>query len=36
MIKAIHDKGYETTLNLMSISVVPEHELDEALEILAN
>jgi 4-hydroxy 2-oxovalerate aldolase len=35
MIKAIHDKGYETTLNLMSISVVPDHELDEALEILA-
>jgi 4-hydroxy 2-oxovalerate aldolase len=23
MIKAIHDKGYETTLNLMAISVVP-------------
>jgi 4-hydroxy 2-oxovalerate aldolase len=35
MIKACHDKGYETTLNLMSISVVPESELDEALEILA-
>jgi 4-hydroxy 2-oxovalerate aldolase len=35
MIKAIHDKGYETTLNLMSISVVPDHELDEALEILS-
>ncbi|HVN71457.1 MAG TPA: aldolase catalytic domain-containing protein [Desulfomonilia bacterium] len=34
MIKAIHDKGYETTLNLMAISVVPEHELDEALEML--
>jgi len=34
MIKAIHDKGYETTLNLMAISVVPEHELDEALELL--
>ena len=35
MIKAAHDKGYETTLNLMSVSVVPEHELDEALAILA-
>ena len=35
MIKVIHDKGYETTLNLMAISVVHEHELDEALEILA-
>lgn len=34
MIKAIHDKGYETTLNLMSVSVVPESELDEALELL--
>jgi 4-hydroxy 2-oxovalerate aldolase len=35
MIKAAHDRGYETTLNLMSVSVVPEHELDEALEILS-
>jgi len=35
MIKAIHDKGYETTINLMAISVVQEHELDEALAILA-
>lgn len=35
MIKAIHDKGYETTLNLMSVSVVQEKELDEALDILA-
>jgi 4-hydroxy 2-oxovalerate aldolase len=34
MIKAIHDKGYETTINLMAISVVQEHELDEALDIL--
>jgi 4-hydroxy 2-oxovalerate aldolase len=34
MIKAIHDKGYETTLNLMSVSVVNEQELDEALELL--
>jgi 4-hydroxy 2-oxovalerate aldolase len=35
MIKAAHDKGYETTLNLMSVSAVHDHELDEALEILA-
>jgi 4-hydroxy 2-oxovalerate aldolase len=36
MIKAAHDKGYETSLNLMSVSVVHDHELDEALEILSN
>ena len=35
MIKACHDKGYETTVNLMAVSVVREEELDEALEILA-
>ena len=35
MIKAIHDKGYETTVNLMAVSVVRENELDEALEILS-
>ena len=34
MIKAIHDQGYETTVNLMAISVVPEHELEEALALL--
>lgn len=34
MIQAIHDKGYETTINLMAISVVQERELEEALEIL--
>ncbi len=34
MIKDAHDKGYETTVNLMAISVVQEHELDEALDIL--
>jgi 4-hydroxy 2-oxovalerate aldolase len=34
MIKAIHDKGYETSVNLMAISVVNDSELDEALEIL--
>lgn len=35
MIKAIHDKGYETTINVMAASVVKEAELDEALELLA-
>lgn len=35
MIKAAHDKGYETTLNLMAVSVVNDHELDEALELLS-
>ena len=35
MIKAIHDKGYETTINVMAVSVVKEKELDEALEILS-
>jgi 4-hydroxy 2-oxovalerate aldolase len=31
-----HDKGYETTVNLMAASTVPERELDEGLEMLAN
>jgi len=35
MIKDAHDKGYETTLNLMAVSTVIERELDEALELLA-
>ncbi|MBN1438335.1 MAG: aldolase catalytic domain-containing protein [Anaerolineales bacterium] len=35
MIKAAHDKGYETTLNLMSVSIVHDRELEEALEILS-
>ncbi len=35
MIKACHDKGYQTSLNLMAISVVQDSELNEALEILA-
>lgn len=34
MIKDAHDKGYETTVNLMSISTVQERELDDALEAL--
>ncbi len=36
MIKDAHDKGYETTVNLMAVSIVNERELDEALELLAN
>jgi 4-hydroxy 2-oxovalerate aldolase len=35
MIKDAHDKGYETTLNLMAVSTIAESELDEALETLA-
>ncbi|MFC1866036.1 aldolase catalytic domain-containing protein [Chloroflexota bacterium] len=36
MIKDAHDKGYETTLNLMAVSTVDERELNGALELLAN
>ena len=36
MIKDANDKGYETTINLMAVSVVSERELDEALELLVN
>jgi len=35
MIKDAHDKGYETTINLMAISTVNEQELNEALGLLA-
>ncbi|MBN1868671.1 aldolase catalytic domain-containing protein [Candidatus Sumerlaeota bacterium] len=35
MAKDGHDKGYETTMNLMAISAVPEHELAPALEVIA-
>jgi len=35
MIKDAHDKGYETTVNLMAISIVQERALTEALELLA-
>jgi len=35
MIKDAHDKGYETTVNLMAISTVSDRELDEALNVLA-
>ncbi|MCX8132293.1 MAG: aldolase catalytic domain-containing protein [Clostridia bacterium] len=36
MIKDAHNKGYETTVNLMAISMVKEHELDEALQMLTS
>ena len=36
MVKDAHDKGYETTVNLMAVSTVQERELTEALELLAN
>lgn len=35
MINDAHDKGYETTLNLMAVSVVQDRELNDALEVLA-
>jgi 4-hydroxy 2-oxovalerate aldolase len=35
MIKDAHDKGYETTVNLMAASIIPDRELDEGLEMLA-
>ena len=34
MVKDAHDKGYETTINLMAISTAQERELDVALEEL--
>lgn len=34
MIKDAHDKGYETTFNLMALSVVQERELLDALEVI--
>jgi 4-hydroxy 2-oxovalerate aldolase len=36
MVKDAHDKGYETTVNLMAVSAVPERQLDEGLELLVN
>ena len=36
MIKDAHDKGYETTLNLMAVSTVADRDLDEALRLLAD
>jgi 4-hydroxy 2-oxovalerate aldolase len=35
MVKDAHDKGYETTVNLMAVSTVPEREIDEGMEMLA-
>ena len=35
MINDAHEKGYETSLNLMSVSVVKEKDLDDALEVFA-
>jgi 4-hydroxy 2-oxovalerate aldolase len=35
MVKDAQDKGYETTLNLMAVSTVPERELNEGLELMA-
>lgn len=36
IIKDAHDKGYDTTINLMAISKLKESELTEALELLAS
>ncbi len=35
MVKDAHDKGYETSLNLMAISVVHDRDIDDALEAIA-
>jgi 4-hydroxy 2-oxovalerate aldolase len=35
MVKDAHDKGYETCVNLMAVSTVPERELNEGLDLLA-
>lgn len=35
MIQDAHEKGYETTVNIMAISKVSEDELDKGLELLA-
>ena len=35
MVNDAHDKGYETTVNLMALSTVNERELGEALDALA-
>ncbi len=35
MLKDAQDKGYETTVNLMAISIVQERELEEGVELLA-
>ncbi len=33
MVEFAHEQGYETTLNIMAISVVSESEIDQALEV---
>ena len=35
MIKDAHDKGYETTCNIMALSTIQENELHAALKVLA-
>ena len=35
MVQHCHEMGYETTLNLMAISIVSETEIDQALEVAA-
>ena len=35
MVKDAHDKGYQTTVNLMAVSTVPDYELNEGLEMLS-
>ncbi|MBI2351884.1 MAG: aldolase catalytic domain-containing protein [Deltaproteobacteria bacterium] len=35
MIKDAHDKGYETTCNLMAISIVQDKDIEDALEALS-
>ena len=35
MIKDAHDKGYQTTFNLMALSTVQERDLFDALEVVA-
>ncbi|RMH56611.1 MAG: nucleoid-structuring protein H-NS [Candidatus Hydrogenedentota bacterium] len=33
MIHDAHEKGYETTLNLMAVSTIPDYELEQGLEM---
>ncbi|MEO3943811.1 aldolase catalytic domain-containing protein [Gorillibacterium sp. CAU 1737] len=35
LVQTFHDKGYETSLNIMALSHVLEHELEEALTLIA-
>jgi 4-hydroxy 2-oxovalerate aldolase len=36
MVKDAHDKGYETTVNLMAASAIPESEVEGALQLLCD